>query len=200
MNDEPRYLGATPERLRRAGDNIETFTPDENINHRAIRLLDGHVLDFLRSRGTITGEEYVAGTRFYADWYYGGLSNSGVIDPGRVVVDGGQIDHTSERQMEALTNFNQAIKAIGKTNGEVLTDILIAEEKLEEWARRVLGRHKSDKHGRIAATACLRLALMALDIHYHGRRHVRTRSSHAPDYKPVISPGEINEVDTGTRK
>lgn len=82
-------IGPTIERLRKAGRDVEAFTPDENLHHKAIRLLDGHVLARLAVRGTITGDQQGAGTQFYADWYTSGLAASGVIDTLNRAMTGG---------------------------------------------------------------------------------------------------------------
>lgn len=104
-----RNTGPTPERLARAGKDVEPVNtePDTNPNYKnTVRLLDGSILDTLASRGVITGDQYGAGSQFYSDWYYSGLANSGVIDPCRVVVDGethkGQSNAVQNRMWKAL--------------------------------------------------------------------------------------------------
>jgi len=125
--------------------------------------------------------------RYYFDWYKSGLANSGVIDPGRVIVDGGQVEHFSDAKLDAMTRYNRALKAVGGTLGQVLADMLLHGERLEDYGRRKCGQN-SFKLARLAATSQLKLALDALDYFYHGRRDTRTRVSHADDYRPVIDP------------
>jgi hypothetical protein len=168
-----------------AGDQVETFTPSENENWRAIRLLDTHVLEYLQSRSIITGDQYCAGVEFYSDWYKAGLAASGVIDPGRVIVDGGSSDTMTEIKLDALHRWQRAVQALGLIHSQVLTDILLTEEPLVQWGRRRAGQN-SPKLAKLAALTALRLSLEALDLHYHGRRRTPARSSHAEDYRPSI--------------
>ena len=185
MNDRQRTIGPTPERLRMAGEAVEVFTADENENWRAIRLLDNHVLEDMRSRKAITGDQYSAGMRFYGDWYLSGLANSGVIDPGRVVVDGGKIDHLNDVKLSALNRWQKAVQALGLIQSQVLTDILLTEEGLESYGRRRCGQNNG-KLAKVAAAAILKHALDALDLYYYGRRETRVRSAHAEGYRPDI--------------
>lgn len=187
MNERP--IGPTPERLAKAGEAVEVYTPDKSENWRAIRLSDESPLEYLQSRGAITGDQYAAGMQYYGDWYKSGLANSGVIDPGRVIVDGGQVEHWSDVKLDAMTRYNRALKAVGPTLGGVLSDMLLTGERLEDYGRRKCGQN-SFKLARLAATAHLKLALDALDYHYHGRRDTRTRAAHAADYRPEIADDE----------
>lgn len=187
MTDDDRYIGPTPERLRRAGRDVEAFTPDESLHHHAIRMLDGHVLERLASRKVIGGDLYNSGLRFYSDWYYAGLAASGVIDPSRVVVDGGQPVHESDRRLAALTRWKRAVVAVGLIHCTVLSSVLLNEESLENYGRRRYG-HKARKLAILAATTALIDGLTALDHHYHGPRDVQTRASHTADYRPGIPP------------
>lgn len=175
----------TPERFAMAGDEMEIYSATENEHWRAVRLLDKHVLEFCQSRGIISGDQYTAGLQFYSDWYMSGLGNNGTIDPCRVVVDGGAMEHFSEMALDALNRYNAALKALLPPLSTCLVDLLISEESLESWGRRHHG-HKSPKLAKLAAQTILKAALAALDYHYHGRRHTRTRASHAPGYRPTI--------------
>ena len=179
-------IGPTPERLAKAEpEQVEIVSAGENEHWQAIRLTDAHILEYLRTRGCITGDQYSAGQQFYSDWYTAGLASSGVIDPGRVIVDGGQIEHTSDRQLYALNRWQRAIKAVGKIHSGVLIDLVLTEEPLQDWGRRRCGQ-RSAKLARLAAQVALRFSLEALDLHYHGTRQNRTRASHMPDYRPEI--------------
>ena len=180
-----RTIGPTPERLAMAGDAVKVFTPEENENWRAIRLLDNHILEQLQSRGVISGDQYAAGAQFYGDWFLSGLANSGVIDPGRVVVDGGKMDHLNDVKLSALTRWQKAVQAVGLIHSRVLTDVLLSEERLEAYGLRRFGQ-KNPKLARLAAQTALKLALEQLDYHYHGQRKTPMRSAHAPDYRPTI--------------
>ena len=182
-----RTVGPTPERLAKAGDAVEAYTPDQSENWRAIRLSDESPLEYLQGRGAITGDQYAAGMQYYGDWYKSGLANSGVIDPGRVIVDGGQVEHWSEQKLDAMTRYNRALKAVGPILSGVLSDLLANgnPEKLEDYGRRKCGQ-KSFKLARLAATSQLKLALNALDHHYYGQRLTRAHVAHVDDYRPGI--------------
>jgi hypothetical protein len=184
---EIRTIGPTPERLAKAGDAVEVYTPDQSENWRAIRLSDESPLEYLQGRGVITGDQYSAGMRYYGDWYMAGLANSGVMDPGRVIVDGGQVEHWSDRKLDAMTRYNRALKALGPALGPVLSDLLTnaKPEKLEDYGRRKCGQ-RNFKLARLAAINRMQLALDALDYHYHGERQRRAHVSHVDDYRPTI--------------
>jgi hypothetical protein len=184
-----RTLGPTPERLRMAGDAVEAYTPEENTNWRAVRLLDNHVLEDMRSRRAISGDQYNAGMRFYGDWYLSGLANSGVIDPGRIIVDGGKMDHLNDVKLSALNRWQKAVQALGMVQSQVLTAILLTEESLESYGRRRCGQNNG-KLAKVAAAAILKHALDALDYYYYGRRETKVRAAHAADYRPDIVADE----------
>jgi hypothetical protein len=184
---EIRTIGPTPERLAKAGEQVEAFTAGENVHHQAIRMLDGHPLERLASRGVITGDQYHAGTRFYGDWYYSGLAASGVIDPAREVVDGGVIMHESDRKLAAMTAYKRAVQAIGVIHSTVITDLVLLEQPVEDWGRRWFGQ-KAPKLAKAQAHAALILALTALDHHYYGQRQNRAHVSHVDGYRPGIVP------------
>jgi hypothetical protein len=182
----PDMMGPTRERLAKAlEDQIEIVTPDESEHWRAIRMLDANALEYLRARQCITGGQYEAGHRFYSDWYHAGLAASGVIDPGRVIVDGGNRDAVAERRLEALHAWQRAVQGVGLIHSTILSDILLSEERLESWGRRRRGQN-NPKLARHAAITALSLALEALELYYYPPRLDRTRASHAPDYRPTI--------------
>lgn len=182
-------IGPTPERLRMAGENVEAFSPDESLHHRAIRMLDGHILHQLASRSVISGDQFNAGTQFFSDWYYSGLAASGVIDPGRVIVDGGDAMRESDRKLAAMTRWKRAVQAVGQIHCTVLTAVVLREEDLAAYGRRRYGQ-KSAKLARLQATASLIDALTSLDHHYYGQRRTGQRTSHADGYRPGIVPKE----------
>jgi len=182
-----RPIGPTPERLRKAGENVEAFTPDENLHHRAIRLLDGHILARLAARSVITGDQHNAGSQYYSDWYHSGLAASGVIDPAKVIVDGGQRSHESDRKLSAMTRYKRAVIAIGFIHSTVLTDLVLLEKSIEEWSRKWFGQ-KSPKIAKAQGHAALVLALTALDHHYYGQRKTGVRAAHMEGSRPEIMP------------
>ena len=187
--DDTRPIGPTPERLAKAGRDVEAYSPDETLHHRAIRMLDGHVLERLASRGVISGDQYHAGTRFYADWYYSGLAASGVIDPGRVIVDGGQVMHESDLKLTAMTKWKRAVQGIGMIHCQVLTSCVLNEEDMATYGSRRYGQ-KAPKLARLMTQAALIDALSALDLHYYGERTRRAHVAHADDYRPTVQNAE----------
>jgi hypothetical protein len=189
MTDQTRTIGPTPERLRRAGEDVEAFTAGENIHHQALLMLDGHILQRLSKRSVITGDQYEAGTRFYGDWYYSGLAASGVIDPAREVVDGGLIMHESDRKLAAMTAYKRAVQAIGLIHSTVISDLVLFEQPIEAWAAKWF-RQKAPKLARAQAHAALIMALTALDHHYYGQRKTKPHVSHVDGYRPEIMPME----------
>jgi hypothetical protein len=170
-----RYVGPTPERLAMAGRNIEPVASE--TGYETIRMLDGSTLDRLASRSVITGDQYHAGSRFYLDWYSSGLAASGVIDPGRVVVDGRRGHQESERRLQAMTAYKDAVRAVGRIHSTVLTDLVLLEKSVEDWGRRWF-RQKAPKLAKAQAHAALIMALTALDHHYYGQRRARTRAGY----------------------
>lgn len=189
MSDDTRPIGPTPERLAKAGHHVEAFTPDETLHHRAIRMLDGHVLERLASRGVISGDQYHAGVRFYGDWYYSGLAASGVIDPGRVIVDGGQLMHESDLKLAAMTKWKRAVQGVGMIHCQVLTSCVLNEEDMATYGSRRYGQ-KAPKLARLMTQAALIDALSALDLHYYGERTRRAHVAHADDYRPTVHTAE----------
>jgi hypothetical protein len=186
MNTHREPIGPTRERLAKAEpDQVEIVSAGENEHWQAIRLVDSHVLEYLRARECITGDQHSAGHQFYSDWYWAGLAASGVIDPGRVIVDGGQIEHASDRKLFSLSRWQKAVQGVGKVHSNTLIDLLLTEETLHGWGARRF-RQANRERARQAAITALVLALEQLDIHYHGRRDTRTRAAHAPDYRPSM--------------
>lgn len=175
----------TTERLAKARGDHEDFVTESG--RRTLRMLDGSVLDMLASRRSITGDQYAAGAEFYRDWYLAGLAASGVIDPAKEVVDGGQIAGQSEVQMHHLGKWQKAVAAIGRVHSNAIVCIVLNEERLEDFGKRVFGYAKA-KNAALSALTSLRLALTELDHHYHGQRHTKTRVSHLNDYRPTELP------------
>lgn len=183
QTDEDKPDTATPERLAKAGADTEDFITA--TGRRTKRLLDGSVLDMLASRRSITGDQYAAGARLYSDWYHAGLASSGVIDPSKVVVDGGKPPGVDERMLDAAGSFAKALIGVGKIHSHVLVNILLLEEPMVQYGWRRHG-YKSDDYAKLAAIVDLRSALAALDLHYYGLKRPKGGRSHAADYRPVI--------------
>lgn len=193
-NDKP--IGPTKERLRHAGEDVEAFSPDENVNFKTLRMLDGSPLEKLATAGRnndrkgITGEQYHAGARYFADAFHAQLLASGVIDPTKQRVDCEGYKDIPDRRLAAQTRFNRACKAIGPVHQFVLDDVVLAESPIHVFADRFrqFSRHRDRM---VAALTALRMALDALDIHYNGnRRMAQAYHSHADNYRPTLSPVE----------
>jgi hypothetical protein len=179
----------TRERLRRAEGEYERIVTDIDEDGRktpveTLRMLDGSLLDRLARRGSIDGEQYHAGARFYGDWYFAGLSASGVLDPTRDIVDGGGPPPESERRMAAKTRYHRAIKAMSTRHGMVMQCCVLAEETLMSFGCRI-HRLRDPKRGAAAALITLKDALSALDEHYNGRRTSGMVSAHEEGYRPI---------------
>lgn len=177
--------GPTPQRRAMAGDMLEDFLPKDG--KLTVRLLDDSVIESLYTRGSLSGDQYVAGSTFYSDWYEAGLSGSGVIDPMREVVDGGTHKPVSDRQLDALFRFKRAILAIGSQHSKAAIAMVIIGEKPEQYGRREHHR-KPLKDARTAGITSLQNALSELDVHYYGQRRNRTRTFHGPDSEAGIPP------------
>jgi hypothetical protein len=176
--------GPTKERLRQAGEDVEAFTPDENVNFKTIRMLDGSPLEKLATAEKITGDQYNAGSRYFSDWYHSGLAPGGATDYSRDKVDcPGYVDISYER-MAAQTRFNRALKAIGAVHAHILDDVLLSDAPLAVYADRFNFVRRRDRS--LAALTALRLALDALSEHYNGPRKYKSSISHADNYRPVI--------------
>jgi len=177
VSNPDERMGPTRERLRMAAeDEIEIVSAIENEHWQAVRLLDNHPLEYLRRRECITGDQYSAGQQFYSDWYFGGLAASGVIDPGRVIVDGGQIEPAGDRRLFALSRWQKAVRQVGKVHSTTLIDLILTEQKLHAWGARRFNQANRER-ARQAAITALVLALEQLDVHYHGNRRNQMRAA-----------------------
>ncbi len=190
----PDDQSVTPERLLRAGEDVENIVtemverfPDgteRKVSASTKRMLDGNVLNLLLSRESITSDQHAAGARLYLDWYTAKLAGSGVIDPGRIIVDGGKNDPTPDHVLEAAGNFTRAITSVGKIHSNALIDLVLLEEKLPDYGRKRSG-YKNDKQCTVFAIALLKAALEQLDLHYYGQRKTRMQHSGADGYRPT---------------
>lgn len=166
------FEGPTKERLAQAGCDFEMPDPRQS-EVRGVRMTDGDLLGRLAKLGTISQAEQAAGEQFYADWYFGGLAASGVIDSGRVVVDGGRGFDMTARQMDALQRYHRAVQALGMMLSQVMTDVVLMGEPLQSYGRRRFGS-VSPKLAVRDATTALKLALAQLVLHYTARGGMRS--------------------------
>lgn len=143
MNDTPDRIGPTPERMARAiGEDgkpmiTEIELGSDNVNWKAHRLNDAP-LGRLRfcERPKISADQFAAGEAYYAVVYYAGMMTSGVVDPGRVVVDGGRYKHTPDRLIAAKAKYEKIIKRMDYPIQHIVDAIVVQEIKLAEYAER----------------------------------------------------------------
>lgn len=160
----------TPERAAKAGDMASPHKTDEG--RTTVRFTDGDIVEYMQTRGLINGDQYTCGKRFYADWYLSGLAASGVVDPGRVIVDGGNPEPGIVRRMEFAQRWAVACKAIGPVHCHSLTDLVLLDVPATTYALKHCGA-RDPKDARLVSYTILRLALDALVLHYMGPRHMR---------------------------
>ena len=174
-----RYVGPTPERLAKAGRDVEPVASE--TGYTTLRVLDGSVLEQLATLGKrnprkgITGDQYHAGCRYYADAYQAGLFASGVIDPAAVRVDGGQHKGVSSSRLEAQSRYNAALKALDATSAHILSRVVLHELAINTYANRYR-QFAQARERRAIALHTLRVALDQLDRHYYPPRRDKIRS------------------------
>lgn len=190
MNRPDETLGPTPERLAKAGEDVELLTPSDSTNFRAMRLNDTWPLDALRAEGKkrtpeITADQYAAGLRYFTDWYKAGLCPSGVIDPAKERVDGGTYKDIAETVLAAQTRFNHAIKVLDYDARHVLDAVVLQCIPLHEYS----GRYREYRYAqerRAAGLYVLRKALTQLSLHYAPPRRSGIVSGMAEGARPKI--------------
>ncbi|MEQ1524633.1 MAG: hypothetical protein ABL936_25510 [Aestuariivirga sp.] len=168
----------TPERTAKAGEAVTSHKTEEG--RTALRFTDGDILEHMQSRGMIDGDQYGCGKRYYRDWFKSGLAASGVVDPGRIIVDGGNPEPAIIRQMEFAQEWAKASRAVGKVLCHPLTDMVLLDEPATAYAMRHLGM-KDPKDARLSAYTMLKMALDALVMYYMGPRRMRA-SYHRGDH------------------
>lgn len=189
-------IGPTLERLRQAArtagkDAVKHFA-DAGVS--VTRVLDGDVLELLLSRGVIDQEEYTCGQEFYRHWYKSGLAASGVIDPARLRVDGGNPDRQNEVTLFHLNRWQGMVRGLGHIHSQVLCNCVLTGESLTAFGLRHCGT-TSKRMARDRAQERLKMALKQLVLNELGDKRSRMRSGMAEGAKPVIQP----PLDTCTR-
>lgn len=178
-----RYIGPTPERLAKAGRSIEPV--ESETGYETLRMLDGSSLEELATEGKrkpgrgITGEQYHAGCRYYADAYTAGIFASGVIDPATERVDGGQHKGVASYRLEAASRYNAALRCLDRVSADILASVVLHEMPLAQYAERFF-RFPQARERRAIALQRLRDALDLLDAHYYPPRKDKIRSVHNP--------------------
>lgn len=177
-----KYIGPTPERLAKAGRDVEPV--ESETGYTTLRMLDGSPLEQLATLGKknprkgITGDQYNAGCRYYEDAYKSGLFASGVIDPAAVRVDGGQHKGVASFRLEAMTRYNRALKALDVLSAHILARVVLHELPLNTYANRYR-KFAQARERRAIALQRLRDALDQLDKHYYPPRKDGIRSAKA---------------------
>lgn len=193
MTGDGDTYGPTPERLAKAGEAIEGYSPKENVHFDTIRLLDGSPLEYLASLGRktprkgINGDQYQAGARYFADAYAARLLPSGVIDLAKDRVDGGNHADMADVVLAAQTRFNHALRAVDGDSRRILSDVVLSEIPLQTYANRYRAFPQA-RERRAIALNLLRKALDQLYAHYYQPRRGGIVAAHQPDYRPSIPP------------
>jgi hypothetical protein len=175
----------TPERIKRANGGIESRVTESG--RTGFRATDCDILNHLASRKIIDSDQFQSGEKYHKAWYNAGMAASGVVDPFRVIVDGGNPEPAAAARLEALGEWASATKAIGPTLAHPLVNMILLEETATVYAMRYMGK-RDPKDARLAAYVALGLALNALVDHYLGPRRQRSRYHMDDGARPIIMP------------
>lgn len=193
-------IGPTPERLRRAiGEDgkpaVSEVDLGENVNWKAFRLNDAPLGRLLHCKHPkITVDQFNAGESYHAVVYYTGMMASGVVDPSRVVVDGGQHKHIPDRLIAAKARYEIIIKRMPYELHHIVDAVVVQEIPLAEYAERFT-RIKKRPTRQAVALDRLCMGLDWLVSHFDiGRKPVRMQA-HVGEM-PVILPPEPPETVT----
>lgn len=190
---EHETIGPTPERLARAiGEDGKPMISEielgsDNINWRAYRLNDAP-LGRLRmaAKPKITGDQFNAGELYFGVVYYAGMMASGVVDPGRVIVDGGQYKDIPDRLIAAKARYEHIIKRMPHELHHITDAVVVQEIPLAEYAER-FNRIKERRIRQAVALDRLTMGLDWLVRHFDiGSKAVRSRSYVGE--RPIIMP------------
>lgn len=173
---------ATPDRLMKAGNDIEDIVIDSVVT---LRMLDGHPLSKLLSRKKIIADQYNAGMRYFKDAYEGGLVPSGVCDTTKERVDCQGAPEMTDRKLGARTRFEHALRILDADKSHILSDVVISEMPLTIYADR-FRRFPQKRERDAVALVLLCAALDQLDRHYYPPRRSNMNSAHQNDYRPEI--------------
>ena len=189
-----RTIGPTPERLVKAGDAVEVFTPDENEHWKAIRIHDSPLAKLAiqknKAKG-ITGEQFQAGLRFYADAYAAGQIPSGAMDMTRIRVDCEGYKDIPARKIAAQTRYNRTLKALDSDKYHILSWVVLREVDLNTYAATNYPQFRQHREQRAIALNLLRAALDQLDgLYYPKRKSAAMVSAMLDGARPQIVPEE----------
>jgi hypothetical protein len=191
--NEHETIGPTPERLAHAvGDDGKPMVQEvhfgrDNVNWRAFRLDDaplGRLLNCKRPKITI--DQFNAGEIYHGMVYYAGMMASGVMDPSRVVVDGGRHKHIPDRLIAAKARYEIIIKRMPHEFHHIVDAVVVQEIPLAECAERFRRvRERRTRQAIALDRLCMGLDWLVshLDI---GRKPVRMQSTVGE--RPIIMP------------
>jgi len=156
---------ATPERLNKIEDALSITESD------GVRRIVDTPFERMRNRRQIDRDDglnellYAAGTRYFQDWHFAGMSGLSSFDMAKPLVDGGKASSGAipERQLERLQAFSDARSRLGPRYWQVVDPIVIEELTLAQ-AGGLLGY--SLKTGKIIARERLNEGLRRLAVHY----------------------------------
>lgn len=196
MQRPDEIIGPTPERLAKAGDDVEVFTPAEAQHYRTIRMLDAP-LDKLRvaairnPKDGITADQYNAGCRYYATFYRAGLSNERAQDLSVERVDGGGFKDISDTVLAARHAHNKTIKILDGDSLMVLGEVVIKGNDLNDFADARF-RNSPKRERRFLGRYLIRKALSQLAAHYWPPRRGGMKVMLADGARPVIMPHDAD--------
>lgn len=120
----------------------------------------------LRKSGKIGDPEVAAAARFYSDYAFA----SGAHDPEKSG-SGGSVDGYNISQIDAITHFNAAVRAVGPVAADDLSAVVIAERSTMYLAG---GR---DGRARVKVALRVSASLKSLSDHYAARDGARAGKS-----------------------
>ncbi len=186
----------TRERIAQAlGDFVETTIvsidvladgTERQVDVLVIQMLDGHLLTKLSNRGVLDLKQLSAALRFLKDCNEAGILSGAVVDPGRIVVDGGNSVPAQERQADAYARVHAILTRVSPSTKAVLVDIVLFEMTREAFARKHQIPNKDEKDINLVVNSKIQDALTDLDYRYYGQQKTQNRFTHSPDYRPII--------------
>jgi hypothetical protein len=160
----------TPERLAKAEGQFEDFISSED--KLTMRMLDKSMLNRMLGRETIDGDQYNAGLKYYKDWYLGGFAASGVVDPSRPFVDGGDPTAGQALRVDHANRFGKAHIAIGRVLASIVGDAILHEKPMDELcAKYARSSNRETARAQVHERVCT--GLDALALYYFGPRGAR---------------------------
>lgn len=158
-------LGPTEElRRHNAIVPLETVTWQGDKAERSLaeRVVDQTTLDWLHSRGLLTGAQRIAGVTFAREWRAAGYDPLQTIPPDHIPGSRGPV-RGADRQLDAAQAVKNAVEHLGITMGHVVIRVCAGSLRLNEIERGL------SWPGGVGAVM-LRTALDMLERHYRERK------------------------------